>query len=627
MTWSPRRLTGSRQKRPAHVSSPLLFLLPIKKYVGKRGARVLFALVFPDDGASRICHFRSCMIKTLPWRLGPGGVTEPRHIGGGWLGGRLNVDLLEAGRAAFKAPLPQERHAIFSLLMLSGCAGQDLLGHHFQHLADISWSFGANVVAQSCPSSQSSHWHESQTRLFCCGDPRHGCVVPFCCFQLLGLCSPFHSIFCHAGPPMERAITLLRPAATAGHCARRFLDRPRRVCRLPERAAQSEPRWTTANTLTSLMTQASSPSTLQMESFIADWCQIGAPHLSRTWGQLDNVLTQVCQLFLVIPQPVSRTQVSVWPTFHSLGFLVMLTKFQPFLQTCRTWQVFLRVSTLSGAPPRPMLVSLDLYLKCLMAHVKPVSPPWSPTRCSGLTMAVADWDRTTTRQVSLSFSPHPLGHFGVPTPVGALSGDFDAVSATNANLSHAANAHTVKDPQHGTDLSDGDISGSVPGMSERMRSDPGILVSASPGDLYAASATHTASKQTCVFSGPRSARCCFPWLRAWPRLVGTFTRNRRQNSCGLSEVARALTTSTCAENGGDRECVRRTATLDPTSLVFIECQDAERTIGEVKREEDRIRPWITGLRAGDGTSDEQSSQLSKREHIRFLRQGEQIHDR
>ena len=55
-----------------------------------------------------------------------------------------------------------------------------------------------------------------------------------------------------------------------------------------------------------------------------------------------------------------------------------------------------------------MLVSLDSYLECLMAHMKPVSPPWSPTRRSGRTMAVADWDRTATRQLCPSMSSHPL---------------------------------------------------------------------------------------------------------------------------------------------------------------------------------------------------------------------------
>ena len=152
--------------------------------------------------------------------------------------------------------------------------------------------------------------------------------------------------------PLEAAP--LRPATTAGHRVRRFLDRRHRLCRLPERAAPYEPRWTTGNTPTSLMTQASFPSALQMESLMADWCQLAAPPLSRmfqmpslsAWGQLEchkrtrdlqhrNVLTQFCLLFLVIPQPVSRTQVFAWPTFHSLGFLVMLTQLLPLLQTCR----------------------------------------------------------------------------------------------------------------------------------------------------------------------------------------------------------------------------------------------------------------------------------------------------
>ena len=44
------------------------------------------------------------------------------------------------------------------------------------------------------PISSSSSFFKGQTRLFCCGDPRHVCVVPFsvlCCFQLVGLCERY----------------------------------------------------------------------------------------------------------------------------------------------------------------------------------------------------------------------------------------------------------------------------------------------------------------------------------------------------------------------------------------------------------------------------------------------------
>ena len=41
-----------------------------------------------------------------------------------------------------------------------------------------------------------------------------------------------------------------RPATTAGHRVRRFLNLPHRLCRLPERAASCKPRWTTTSNLT-----------------------------------------------------------------------------------------------------------------------------------------------------------------------------------------------------------------------------------------------------------------------------------------------------------------------------------------------------------------------------------------
>ena len=235
------------------------------------------------------------------------------------------------------------------------------------------------------------------------------CRVPF---QWQALSALFTQFCCHAGPPMERGnharMTLmwhadlngpglapLWPATTAGHCVLRFLNRPRRLCRLPERAAPCEPRWTTANTLTPLMTQASSPSALQMESVMADWCQIGAP----------PSITHVPD---VVSDSFPHTGFG-WPTFHSLGF-------------------FGDVDEVSAVSAKDVACG-----KCFYGF-RP--SPGHSMLVSGLVLGVsADWDRTTTRQVCLSISPHPLVTLVFLLLLALSPVIFDAVSATNANLS------------------------------------------------------------------------------------------------------------------------------------------------------------------------------------------------
>ena len=68
------------------------------------------------------------------------------------------------------------------------------------------------------------------------------------------------------------------------------------------------------------------------------------------------------------------------------------------------------------------------------------------------------------------------------------------------------------------------------------------------------------------------------------------------------------------------------AALDPRVPVCIECRHAGRG-GEVYGIGTCTEPWTTGLRMLDATSDAQTSQRSKRENVRFVRQGEQIQDR
>ena len=103
-----------------------------------------------------------------------------------------------------------------------------------------------------------------------------------------------------------------------------------------------------------------------------------------------------------------------------------------------------------------------------MAHVKSVSSVVARLRQSSDPGSGTLGPHYDSPGLSFDLSTS-TGHFGVSAPVGALTGNSDAVSAINANLSHAANPHTVTDLQHGTDLPEVDVSGSVPGLSDGAR--------------------------------------------------------------------------------------------------------------------------------------------------------------